>query len=258
MVYIYLLFLCIIGLSVGSFLNAHEWRLAQGIALWKGRSMCPSCRQTIIARDLIPVFSFLWLQRKCRHCHVQISWQYPLVELWMGISFTSIAYVHLKNGVFITPEVIRDASIVFILTFLFVYDLKYQELPDIITLPSIIIIGTASYFMRWHTWQSLLIGAGVGAGVFLFQYIVSKGKWIGGGDIRLGALMGVILGWPAILVALFLAYVGGSIISVPLLLLKKTTWKSQLPFGTFLTVATLMSMIWGERIVTWYLGLIRF
>ncbi len=254
---LFYLLLVLLGLSFGSFLNAWEWRLRMGIPLSKKRSMCRSCQHPLSPPDLIPVVSFLFLRGHCRYCQTPISKQYPLVEATMGLIFFLVGLAHWNNGMVAFPELIRDLFILFILTFLFIYDLKYQELPDAATVPSIFIIGLASYLYEWRSLSSLLIGMFVGAGMFLLQYLISKGKWIGGGDIRLGALMGVVLGWPVILVALFLAYVGGSLIAVSLLLLKKTTWKSQMPFGTFLAVATVVAMIWGEKIITWYMALIR-
>ncbi len=258
MMYPSLILLFLLGLSLGSFINAAEWRLRMGIPLKKKRSMCPACNHTLAPMDLIPVVSFFLLKGHCRYCNANISWQYPLVELWLGLAFVCIGWIHLNTGMsIVVPSIIHDACILFSLTFLFIYDFKYQELPDCITIPSILIIGLSSYVHEWLTGPQLLIGAAVGGGVFLFQYLISKGTWIGGGDIRLGVLMGVILGWPVILVALFLAYVGGSLVAVPLLLMKKSTWKTKLPFGTFLTIATVASMMWGQTILEWYLSLIK-
>jgi len=102
----------------------------------------------------------------------------------------------------------------------------------------------------------MLIGAAIGGGFFLAQFILSRGKWIGGGDIRLGVFMGVILGWQLTLVALFLAYIVGAIISVGLIAAKKKTLASKVPFGTYLTVTTFVSMFWGSQILNWYIHLI--
>jgi prepilin signal peptidase PulO-like enzyme (type II secretory pathway) len=103
----------------------------------------------------------------------------------------------------------------------------------------------------------MIIGIVIGAGIFLFQYVISKGKWVGGGDIRLGMLMGVILGWPRILVALFLAYILGAIVSLVMVVFKKKELQGSTPFGTYLTIGTFVTMLWGAKIVEWYVGLLK-
>ena len=107
---------------------------------------------------------------------------------------------------------------------------------------------------QWNRWDSMLLAAFVASGFFFLQFVISKGRWIGGGDIRLGLLMGVILGWPNILVALMLAYVLGAVVGLLLVATRKADMKSAVPFGTFLTVATVVAMFYGNRIVEWYLG----
>lgn len=118
------------------------------------------------------------------------------------------------------------------------------------------ILAAATVWFGWLSIPSMLVGALVGMGFFLAQYVVSKGRWIGGGDIRLGLFMGIILGWPLILVALFLAYVGGAIFVIPFLIMGKKQFASKIPFGTYLSVATVVAMFWGEKLVDWYIGLI--
>ena len=105
-------------------------------------------------------------------------------------------------------------------------------------------------------WQQLLISVIIGAGFFLLQFVISKGRWIGGGDIRLGLLMGVALGWPDILVALFIAYLAGAIIGIGLILIGKKKWGSEIPFGIFLSAATLVTLFFGNFILDWYLNML--
>ncbi len=257
MSYFYYFLVFVFGLMVGSFLNAWIWRTRENLSIVSGRSMCPRCRKQILWYDNIPLISCFLLKRKCRHCQEKISWQYPAVELAMGILFLLVAYLRKGENTFVTLEMLRDLGIVFFLVFIFIYDLKYKEILDMAVLPLTIIVYLASVAENWQTWQSMIIGAAIGAGFFFVQFFISNGKWIGGGDIRLGLLMGVILSWPNIIVGLILAYVLGAVISLTQVVLKKKNLESETPFGTYLTVATFIVMFWGDQIVGWYLGLLN-
>jgi prepilin signal peptidase PulO-like enzyme (type II secretory pathway) len=140
--------------------------------------------------------------------------------------------------------------------FIFVYDLRYQYILDRSTLPAIVLIGLFQIVRSPTDWQLYAIGLILGAGFFLTQFVVSRGTWIGGGDIRLGALMGILLGWKLLLVALLIAYVVGAMVSLVLVAMKKKTLASTTPFGTYLTAATLVTLFWGEVMLDWYLGLL--
>jgi len=251
-----LVYVFIVGLIFGSFLNALVYRLHKKKSLWT-RSACPKCEKEIVWYDNIPVFSFLWLKGKCRNCHNKISWQYPLVELSLGILFLIptlfISYPDLK----ILVSLIVQWLIIFDLAFIFLYDFKYQEILDISIWPLAIFLFDVNYFFNVFSIVNMLIAVLVGGGFFLLQYLISRGRWIGGGDIILGVLMGVILGWSNILLALFVAYILGGIIGAILLLLKKKQVNSEIPFGTFLVIGTLIAMWWGNRIVEWYVSLLR-
>lgn len=244
------------GLALGSFLNAWVFRTRENIKISKGRSICIFCHRRLAWYENIPVFSFIFLKGKCKVCHKRISWQYPLVELAMAIVFTLSAWWHGPTDNFLTAELLRDWVLIFNLGFIFLYDLRYGEILDAATLPTALLLFLFSFVLGWQTWQSMLVGVAVGAGIFLFQYLLSRGKWIGGGDIYLGLLMGVILGWPDILIALLLAYVLGGAVSVFLVGLKKKELRSETPFGTYLAFATFMAMFFGEKIVSWYVGLL--
>jgi len=225
-----------------------------------GRSFCPKCKHQISWYENIPVFSFLFLRGKCRHCKKKISWQYPLVELTVGILFVVVFLFNFQffnfsiltfNSQFLT--FVRDLFFVSIMIVIFIYDLKYYLILDRITLPAIFIIAVSNIFLGYN-WQYLLIGALVGGGFFLAQFLVSKGRWIGGGDIRLGVLMGVMFSWPMILLSLFLSYILGSIISIFLVIFGKKKMDSQVPFGIFLTSASIVTLFWGNAILNWYLS----
>lgn len=244
------------GLSFGSFLNALVWRTRQNIKIVQGRSMCPSCHRQLAWWENIPLFSFLAIGGRCLVCKNSISRQYPIVEFSIGVVFVIVALMRGNPVTFITPEMTRDWALVFVLAFIFLYDLNYGEILDSATIPTSILLFAFSWSMGWQIWPDMALGAALGAGFFGLQYVMSKGKWVGGGDIRLGLLMGIILGWPNILFALMLAYILGAIVSLVLVAIKKKEWKSETPFGTYLAVATFMAMLWGDQVVGWYLSLL--
>jgi prepilin signal peptidase PulO-like enzyme (type II secretory pathway) len=143
------------------------------------------------------------------------------------------------------------------LILIFVYDFKYYLVADVVVLPAAAIAFVFNLVLGVDIWK-LLLACVVGAGFFLLQFVISKGKWIGGGDIRIGLFMGALLGWPNILLALILAYTIGSIISIFLILGKQKQWTDRVPFGTFLTIATFASLLYGSEIIKWYFKLFLF
>lgn len=242
------------GLIFGSFGSVIIHRLHtkdRGIIL--GRSKCPKCANQLSARDLIPVLSFLINRHKCRYCKSKISFHYPILELVMGSSFALTAYlVGLSN-----PYIL---SYFLLLTFIFVvisfYDIFFQEIPDELSLPTILLTGLVGYFGVMHSGTSLLLGFSVPVLFFATLFLGSQGRWLGGGDVRIGAFMGFILGWPGILVGLFLAYLLGSIYSTVGLISGHLSRKSPIPFGPFLLIGTYIAMFWGQDLIAWYLKLI--
>ena len=248
----------VIGLCIGSFIDCLVWRLNRKKTIL-GRSICPQCKKKIAWYDNIPLISFIILRGRCRHCKKKISFQYPLVELATGILFV-IVWLRLNNtSDFVLQTsyllLLRDLIFISILIVIFIYDLRWYLILDIITVPAMALALVLNFFLGFNC-LNLLIAAAIGGGFFLLQYVVSRGKWIGGGDIRLGVLMGLMLGYPQIIVALMLAYILGSIVGIMLLAAKKKQWSSQIPFGAFLSAATVVVLLWGEKILDWYLGII--
>ncbi len=187
---------------------------------------------------------------RCRHCHARIDWQYPLVEIWVALAYVGIAFLYHGD---ISLLFVRDCIVLSLLTGVFVYDLRYGHIHDSMTLiPGLIYIPVALYF-HWQSWVSIGIGIGIGAGFFLLQYLLSHGRWIGGGDVRLGFFMGAVLGWPQIVVGLLSAYLIGAAVSLVLIVLKKASTKSTTPFGTYLSIGTLVALFAGGYIIEWYL-----
>ena len=232
---------------MGSFLNAVIYRLHQGVSFLGGRSYCPFCKHDLRSGDLVPLFSFIFLRGKCRYCHKSISWQYPLVEAGTALSFI-ILYLRFS----LTPEFFVYLVYASFLIVIFTYDLRYYLILDKVTVPAMIVALILSVFVLEVRGWDLLYGLLLGGGFFLVQFLVSRGKWVGGGDIRLGALMGLMLGYKYLLVALFAAYVLGSVIGVFLILFGKKGWKSQVPFGTFLSVGAFIAFIFGQAIIDYY------
>ncbi|MCK5459898.1 prepilin peptidase [Candidatus Parcubacteria bacterium] len=249
----------IFGTIIGSFLNVIIFRLRAKKQFLKGRSCCPKCKKKIIWYDNIPIVSFLILRGRCRNCKTKISFQYPLVELSTGILFVIIFFHNyqllfnlLTTDYRLLITIFRDLFFVSVLIIIFVYDLKYYLILDKITFPAIIIASIFNLLLGFSL-ANILISAIIGGSFFLIQFLISKGRWIGGGDIRLGILMGVMLGWKMALLAIMIAYIIGAIISVILLTFKKKGLKSQIPLGTFLSAATIIVMLYGNEILEWYL-----
>ena len=253
-------FVFILGLFIGSFLNVVVYRLHRQETFIKGTSKCLFCGHRLYPKDLIPLFSYLFLKGHCRYCRHRFSSQYPLVEAATGISFVLIFLNVFPGGSFGFAhfmdwfQLLSWWVMASFLLIIFVYDLKYYLILDKVILPAIIFSFIVNLILGQNIWQ-MLLAALVGGGFFLAQFVLSKGRWIGGGDIRLGALMGIMVSWPNILAALFIAYILGSVISVGLLLASKKEWGDKVPFGTFLSLATFITLLYSQSLITWYFSL---
>lgn len=225
-------------------------------SVWKGkndklaRSKCPHCETPLHAWELVPLVSFLYLRGKCSTCGRPIAWQYPIVEVSLGILFALIIW---RFGV--SWESFATMTLASFLMLIFLMDLKYQLILDVVTIPAIVIASLFS-LLNGTSFLSIVIGSVIAGGFFALQYVLSRGSWIGGGDIRLGVLVGVMLGWPQTLLALFLTYVFGGVVATILLLRGRATRGTRLPLGTFMTVAAMVCLLFGESIVTWYRSII--
>lgn len=248
---LFYIFIFLFGLVTGSFLNCVIYRIEVGEGFLRGRSYCPRCKHQLGFLDLVPVLSFLWLKGRCRYCQGKISWQYPLVELATGLLFV---LNFLRSDLLGRSDLlIFGFAIIPFLVVIFVYDLKHYIIPDKVIYPA---IGTALVYDLLKSdirgISDFLIPAFGAAGFFLAIVLISRGKWMGVGDIKLAFLMGLILGYPNILVALFLAFLIGAIIGVGLIILGKKTIKSEVPFGPFLVISTMIALFWGKEIINWY------
>jgi leader peptidase (prepilin peptidase)/N-methyltransferase len=242
-----------LGLSIGSFLNVVICRLETKERILFSRSHCPKCGAILQWYDLIPVLSFLVQKGRCRYCSKRISWQYPVVEITTGLLFFLIF-----NFQFSIFNLFYSLIIVCFLIIIFVYDLKHYIIPDKISYPA---IGISFVYQLSNLYPEpvegyklfipYLLAAFLAAGFFLSLVLISRGKWMGLGDVKLALLMGLILGWPNILLALFLSFFSGAIIGIILIIWGKKTIKSQVPFGPFLVGATILVMFYGPYLVNW-------
>ncbi len=251
------IFVFLFGVCVGSFLNCVIYRLEEKKSL-SGRSFCPHCKHTLSWLDLFPVFSFVFLGGKCRYCRKKISIQYPLVELSVGILFVLIFWeVWLPSaGIFGLVSLCFMFYIAASMAIMFIYDLKHYIIPDKILFPAIAITVIYNLIPPYNTQHIFynFLGAVVASGFFLTIFLVSRGKWMGFGDVKLAILMGLLLGLANVLVALFLAFFFGAIIGVILMFFQKKDIKSEIPFGPFLIIGTFIAMFYGTQLVQWYIN----
>lgn len=246
-------FLIILGLAVGSFINVVVVRLAAGEKL-TGRSHCRKCQRQLKWYHNIPVLSFLYLRGRCAWCQGTIAWQYPLVEAAAALLF-GVSVFFITAGDWLGWLIYL--VLVSYLLVLFVFDFKYMVLPDSLTLSGAAVLLVLNL---WHARPlgELLSGLVLGGGFFALQYLVSRGRWVGAGDIRFGLLIGAALGWRLTIVALLFSYWLGAIAALALLILGRARRGSHLPFGTFLAAATLLAWVWGEPLWRWYINWLGF
>ncbi len=236
----------VLGLIFGSFLNSLLFRFYYNLSLWE-RSFCPECKKILKIKDLIPLFSFFMLKGRCRFCRQKISNQYWLVELATGFLF-ALFFIKYQS---LTLFLVRDLFFIFVLIFIFVFDLKHYLILDKVIYPAII-IGLFINLYLGLSIVDLLIGFVVSGVFFFLQYILTKGQGIGLGDVKLGLLIGVMLGWPLILPSIALAYIIGGLTALILLLFRRKKFGDVLPLGTFLSVATVIVLLWGDKILSFY------
>lgn len=266
--------LCVLGLAMGSFVNALVWRLHEQskpkkkrvagdreLSITAGRSMCPNCRHTLQWYDLLPVISWISLGGKCRYCHKPISWQYPLVELMTAGLFV-LSYVYWPLNFEIGQTLLFAIWLILLTGFisLTIYDLRWMILPNRIVFPLqaltifyLLIEIAVSPGLAWTIVQNALLAVVCSAGLFYVLFQMSKGEWIGGGDVKLAVILGLLLGTPLNAFAmLFLASLLGSCVAIPLIILKKYKRQTKLPFGPFLIMATVVIYLFGAALISWY------
>lgn len=248
------IFAFIFGSVVGSFLNVCIYRLPRSESIVFPASHCPKCGSAIRAYDNIPIFSYLILRGRCRSCKTRISPVYPAVELITGL-LTLVLFIKTGLSLSFIVLVLFCWSLV-VITFI---DLEHRIIPDVISLPGIVVGFASSFLVPWLTWKSSLIGIIVGGGSLLlvasaYQWITKK-EGMGGGDVKLLAMMGAFLGWMAVPFIIFASSLVGSVIGITLMLVQKKDSKLAIPFGPFLAFGALLYIFYGRQIIHWYLNL---
>ena len=261
MIILWLIVSFLFGLAGGSFLNCLIWRLYEKKSL-KGRSICPKCGHQLTWQDNIPVVSFILLKGRCRYCGEKISLWYPIIELTTGIFFALVvlknfgffysfkiteAFTSVSNSQneFLVLQIIRDWIGVFVLLFIFIYDLKYRIIEDIVLLPATFGVFFINLLLGW-SWQRMALGMLIAIVFFGSQYILTKRKGIGLGDMRIGIFLSAFFGEPWIfLIALFLGYIIGAIVGIILIVCGKKKWRSQVPLGPFLSLGAFLVLFFG-------------
>lgn len=245
----------ILGLFVGSFLNVIVDRLPRGDSIFKGRSHCEQCKKTLEWYDLIPLLSFISTKGQCRYCKTKLSWYYPTLELVTGIAFAIVA-VLLQNSLFQVASNMYFGNLFFWLLItscfivLFFTDLKYGILPDAITYPAILV--TFLYLLLTTSYLLLNTLSAFGASLFFFLlFLGTKGKGMGFGDVKLAFLLGLLLGFPQIIIALYIAFISGAIVGVSFVFLKKKKIKgTTIPFGPFLIFGAFATIMWSTQLTS--------
>lgn len=264
----------LLGMVLGSFVKALADRSLGKKSFW-GRSYCPKCRYKLAWYDLFPVFSFLILRGKCRYCHKKIGIEYLLVEVGMGLlvgflfwqtvinfqfsvlNFQSIFSSQILNFIF---DLVLKTFFIVILAIIFLTDLKKMFIPDRIIIPAIWIGVFSLLAITLYKSEvglffgSLLAGLLIG-GFFLSLIVITGGKGMGGGDVKLGAFIGIMLGFPQAFFAIVLSFLTGAVFSVGLIAFGKKHFGQTIPFGPFLVLGSLIMVYWGQEIVDWYLKL---
>ncbi|OGY63098.1 MAG: hypothetical protein A2745_01620 [Candidatus Harrisonbacteria bacterium RIFCSPHIGHO2_01_FULL_44_13] len=290
-------FLFVFGLGIGSFLNVVVLRYQVNQRLFDfkiigGRSYCPFCQKKLSWYELIPLASFLIQKGRCRSCGQKISWQYPLVELATGLAFAFIPnYLYKFYGVATTLLANQTIAWYYLLLVIWilaalalillsVIDFRLSIIPDQINL-FLGLLGIASIFikdlfdkfgllegsflknyalffgLRDNIWLNHLFAAFLAAAIFGAIIFLSRGRGMGMGDLKLGTALGLLLGWPDILLALILAFVIGGIFGAALILTRKKTMKSSIPFGPFIVAGVFLAIFFGHQILEWYLHLLN-
>jgi prepilin signal peptidase PulO-like enzyme (type II secretory pathway) len=255
------LLLIVLGLCLGSFVNALVWRLHEGRNWISERSECEHCHHKLGPLDLIPVFSWLFLRGKCRYCHKKIG-DSPLVELALPALFllSYFCWPYALGGSGLISFVFWLIMLVG-LSALAIYDLRWFLLPNKVVFPLIglavvQVVTLAVYGRNWKLLLTSALGVVVISGIFYLLFQLSRGSWIGGGDVKLGIVLGLLAGGVLeSFLLLFTASVAGMLAALPMILQGKAHRKTQLPFGPFLIVGLIVVVLLGTNIIDWYGGL---
>ena len=249
-----LMFIFFLACCIGSFLNVCIYRLPQDLSIVSPRSFCPQCRTPVRGYDNIPLLSYLLLRGKCRSCGAKISWRYPLVEALTGAFAVAL---FLKFG--LTVSFFAFFAFTAALLVIAFIDLDHRIIPDVISFPGIGIGFLLSFFLPNPSVTESLIGLLAGGGSLYLVAVgyeaLTKREGMGGGDVKLLAMIGAWLGWKAVLFTLFFASLTGTLVGGGAMLIQKQGRHYAIPFGPFLAFAALAYLFFGPQLINWYLNL---
>jgi len=243
----------ILGLIVGSFINVCICRIPKNESIVYPASHCPKCHSNIKLVDNIPLISYILLKGRCRNCKSKISIQYPIVELLTGLIYL-IIYLAYGLSVQTLIYIVLSSALV-IIAFI---DLHEQIVPDVISLPGIVIGFIISFFVPYISFINSGLGVIIGGGIILIIGMagsaIFKKEAMGGGDVKLAAMIGAFLGWRYIIISLFLGFFLGALAGIVLILSKIKSREDTVPFGPFIVLGSFITLLWGEKILSWYIG----
>jgi leader peptidase (prepilin peptidase)/N-methyltransferase len=251
---VFIVIFILLGMVVASFLNVCCDRLPAGESLVYPPSHCPACQRRLRVEDLIPVFSYLWLRGRCRYCQAPIPRRILWVEVGTGVLF---GLIYWRYGLSIELPIALVFSCIFIV--ILVIDLEHRLILNKIVYPAMAVALLLSIFFSIFSIQSTIvpeikwaaIGGGIGFGLFLLVALVSRGG-MGWGDVKMAALIGLVAGLPLTFVALLMGVILGGLVAGLLLAFKIKKRKEAVPFGPFLSLATIVTLLWGSYILDWY------
>lgn len=243
---IFYIIIFLFGITIGSFLNVCIYRIPKHEDIVKTRSHCMTCGYQLKWYDMFPVFSYLFLRGRCRKCSAKLSIQYPLIEILNGIAYLLVVFV---NGV--NVESLLYCLLTSALFVLSVIDFRTYEIPFGINV-FILALGLIRVVTDYRNFLTYLIGFLIVSGVLAVLYYVSKGRAIGGGDVKLMAVCGLLLGWKLIIMAFLLGCILGAVIHV--IRMKISGEDRVLAMGPYLSMGVFIAVLWGNRMLTWYLG----
>lgn len=236
---------------MGSFLNLCIDRLPLDQSIVRPPSHCPGCRRRVSTLDLIPFLNYLWLRGRCRYCGNSIPIRLPAVELLTGLAFAFLYWNYGLHG-----ELGMSIVYACFLIVIFFVDLEHQLILNKVVYPGIAVAFVFSFLWPELGVVSSIAGGAVGLALLLLPYLIFP-RGMGAGDVKLALMIGLMSGFPEVFVAILLAIIAGGLLSILLLTLRLKKRKEGIPFGPFLAVAAMVTLLWGESIYDWYTGLFQ-
>lgn len=253
--FFYKFFVFVFGAAVGSFLNVCIYRLPRSLSLIRPRSMCPQCSAPIPFYDNIPLVSYIVLRARCRNCSSVISARYPVVEAASGLFAVALVVRYGLRW----EALVLYAFVAALLVVTFI-DIDQQIIPNIITYPGVAIGLAVSFFSGFITVKDALLGVALGAGILLVvalgYYVFTKNEGMGGGDVKLLAMIGAFLGWKAVIFTIFVGSAVGTLVGVAVARKSGRGRKTAVAFGPFLSLGALLYLFHGPELMTWYIHLL--